>query len=136
MSQKPIWLDGEDPLDDLALRAKTGDGEALRQLLMELKEPVWRWVHRILGSAAVGSLSGEDLSQEALTRLWQKLKQHDSSRPFRPWAARVVRNLVLDKVRGKAGKQEKRELALEQDFLPDGSAPKPDAFDLERSGLN
>ena len=64
------------------------------QIFQQLREPVFRYVYRILQDAA----EAEDTTQEAFLRLYKELRSGRDIQ-FRPWLFRVAHNLAIDRVR-------------------------------------
>jgi RNA polymerase sigma-70 factor (TIGR02960 family) len=82
---------------DLIVRARTGDGEAFRQLI----EPYWRDLsmhcYRILGSAH----DAEDAFQETLLAAWQGLAGFEGRSSIRTWLYRIATSRSLNAVRSR-----------------------------------
>ena len=80
---------------ELVARALTGDERAWTTLVHR---------HRLLLEIAIGDTVGVETSvgplvQETWLRVFQKLHTYRPERPFRPWLARVARNLAIDQLR-------------------------------------
>lgn len=93
----------EDPRDDDALIAAFAQGEraAARVLTLRLAPRVLAQAMRMLGARA----EAEDVTQEAMLRLWQAAPtwQSGGAKPS-TWMYRVVANLCTDRLR-KSGRQ-------------------------------
>ncbi|HXC79378.1 MAG TPA: RNA polymerase sigma factor [Candidatus Acidoferrum sp.] len=75
---------------ELSLReqALTGDESAFEALIGPLVEPALRLAHSMLGDR----WETEDVTQEAITRAWRKLRQLRQGMPVRPWFLAIVIN--------------------------------------------
>lgn len=91
-----------DVSDDEVLLARYAAGEALaaRLLIERLAPPVLRLAQRLLGDAA----EAEDVTQEAMLRLWQIAPrwQAGQAQPG-TWLYRVAFNLATDRLRRRRG---------------------------------
>jgi RNA polymerase sigma-70 factor, ECF subfamily len=67
----------------------------ITQIFVELREPVYRYVVRIVGSPD----EAEDLVQEAFYRLFDDLRQGAHVHDVRFWVFRVAHNLAIDHCR-------------------------------------
>lgn len=84
----------EPSLARLMAMAQRGERQAYRTLLCECQ----RWLERYFARrVAPGHL--EDLVQETLLALHNKLATYDSSRPFLPWLAAIARYRWVDHLR-------------------------------------
>lgn len=84
----------EATLARLTVMAQGGDRQAYRTLLLECQ----RWLHRYF-SRRVAPNQLEDLVQETLIALHQKLATFDSARAFLPWLAAIARYRWVDQLR-------------------------------------
>jgi RNA polymerase sigma-70 factor (ECF subfamily) len=83
---------------DAALLARyaAGDGAAARLLSARLAPRAYAHAYRVLGD----STEAEDVTQEAMLRLWKQASAWDSGRAqAATWLYRVVANLCLDRLR-------------------------------------
>lgn len=80
---------------DLLQRAKTGDAQAFNHLIEAHREVMFRYAYLITRHAE----DTEDVVQDATLSLYQYLQRVDTTRPFRPYALQVVRNLARNKNR-------------------------------------
>lgn len=90
-------------------RVAAGDGRAFRKLANELLAPLVRYAWRLLGNQH----EAEEVSQEALLRLWQKAPDWQPRAQVKTWVYKVAHNLALDLLRRR------RDLPEETD----GAAP-------------
>ena len=67
----------------------------ITEIFLELREPVFRYVVRIVGSPE----EAEDLAQEAFYRLFDDLRRGSSVQDVRFWVFRVAHNLAIDHCR-------------------------------------
>jgi len=83
---------------ELVARARSGDRQALVELLEEVKHPVYNLAIRMLGSPA----DAEDAAQEILIRLVTNLDGFRGDSSFKTWVYRVAANHLL-KTRQRPG---------------------------------
>ncbi|WP_025060082.1 RNA polymerase sigma factor [Sulfitobacter donghicola] len=83
---------------ELLARYAAGDDAAARLLSSRLSPRAYAHAYRVLGDAA----EAEDVTQEALLRLWKQAPKWDSGRAqAATWLYRVVANLCTDRLRGR-----------------------------------
>lgn len=81
---------------DLLARYAAGDGAAARLLAARLSPRAYAHAYRVLGDAA----EAEDVTQEAMLRLWKQAADWDAGRAqAATWIYRVVANLCTDRLR-------------------------------------
>jgi RNA polymerase sigma-70 factor, ECF subfamily len=115
-----------DPLSGLVARAGRGDRQAASDLVKAVSPGVWRIAWRLLRDAA----EAEDVTQEALIRMWKIAPKWQPGRAkFETWLYQVTTNLCFDRLR-KAGRFVEEKAAPE----PRDTAPLPDA-DLAGTNL-
>ncbi|MCC5984351.1 MAG: sigma-70 family RNA polymerase sigma factor [Rhodobacteraceae bacterium] len=88
--------------EDAALLAEAvrGDSLAARALAARLAPPVLRFAARMLGGDRA---EAEDVTQEALLRLWRQAPDwRADGPPVRAWVYRVAANLCTDRLRRRA----------------------------------
>ncbi|GBF58193.1 ECF RNA polymerase sigma factor SigW [Candidatus Phycosocius bacilliformis] len=99
-----------DPLAGLMTKASRGDRAAAAALVEAVSPRLWRISWRLLRDAA----EAEDVTQEALIRLWKILPSWQTGRArIETWLHQVTTNLCFDRLR-KAGR-----------FVEEGTAPEP-----------
>lgn len=115
-------------------RAKTGNRDALEQLVRGTKDLVYNLAIRMLGSPA----DAEDATQEVLLKLVTRLSQFRGESAFRTWAYRVASNhLLTTKKRGaelRADSFDELHEKLDAN-LADGDAPVEDKLLLQEAKL-
>jgi RNA polymerase sigma-70 factor (ECF subfamily) len=90
----PIGPDAS--VDDLALRARSGDTQALGRLYDELVGPIYRYVALRIRRRE----DAEDLTQVVFERIVGALPRYrPTGSPFQAWAYRIARNAVIDHLR-------------------------------------
>lgn len=110
--------------DALLARFATGDRAAAQILTLRLTPIALAHAYRILGDQA----EAEDVTQEALLRLWRLAKDWETGRAkVTTWLYRVVSNLCVDRLRKRR--------PVDLDNLPDPAddAPGADAVILQQS---
>ena len=92
-----------DENSELAARAVAGDEEALSKLLFCHHERLVAEVASKLPSDVQGSLSAEDVVQEAYVVAFQRIATFDPGdhEKFYPWLAAIARNRLMDAVKGQ-----------------------------------
>jgi len=78
-----------------------GDKEAFAVIVARYTERAYRMALYILGSEQ----DAMDLSQDAFIRAYRNLRRFDTSRPFFPWFARILRNLCYNFYKSRKRKQ-------------------------------
>lgn len=84
-------------MDDLVSKARKGDRTALERLLELQSQPLFRLCQRLLGDRG----EAEEAVQEALVRIFTRLRQLEDPARFRPWCATLTANLCRDRLRGR-----------------------------------
>jgi RNA polymerase sigma-70 factor (ECF subfamily) len=113
----------EEPDPSLLRRARAGETRALAELLEPFRDSVFRLAYHVTGHAE----DAEDLAQDALIRIAQRLHTYRGDCAFRTWAYRVALNVCLTaRSRRRPGATE---TAL--DRLP-GHDPGPEARALDQ----
>jgi RNA polymerase sigma-70 factor (ECF subfamily) len=109
-------------LDELIRRAQDGDVRAF-ELLLEGQLPQVRRYARAFASSPADA---DDLAQEALIKVYKSLRLFHYQAAFTSWLYAVVRNVFLDALKSRRGREEKREEPLQPELaqgLPGGAAP-------------
>jgi RNA polymerase sigma-70 factor (ECF subfamily) len=73
-------------------RAREGDREAFRMLVVAVEPEVFGTAYRMTGNAA----DAEDLTQEIFLRLFRNFRLYDVAQPFAPWFRRLITNMALN----------------------------------------
>jgi RNA polymerase sigma factor (sigma-70 family) len=75
--------------------AQSGDRDALITLLREVESHVYRTAYYILGNEQ----DAMDAAQEALIRIYTKIRSYEQKAQFKTWVQRIVTNICIDKFR-------------------------------------
>lgn len=112
---------------DAVLRLKTGDITGLEVLVKQYQIKAIRTAYLITQDKALA----EDIVQDAFVRVYHRIEQYDSNRPFSPWFMRIVANDAVKAIR-RGHRQVSLDASLTEnddatflEFLVD-SAPHPD----------
>ncbi len=87
--------DGADAEQELIRRLKTGDVDALGELMDCHGENLMRYLHAILGRKEMA----EDVFQDTWLRVMQKAGSFRTGNPVAPWLFRIARNHAYDMLR-------------------------------------
>ncbi len=68
------------------LRAQTGDRAAFDELLKIIQQPLFRYIHRLVGEHAVA----EDVLQEVFIIIYRKIRWLENAKLFRAWTYRIA----------------------------------------------
>ncbi len=112
-----------DPLSGLVAKAGRGDRHAASALVTAVSPALWRIAWRLLRDSA----EAEDVTQEALIRMWKIAPNWKPGRAkFETWLFQVTTNLCFDRLR-KAGR------FVEEAHAPEAldTGPRPDAGVLD-----
>lgn len=85
----------EPDLNRLAALVRAGVPQALGDWYLAEHPRVWRLALAFLADAH----EADDLAQDAMLHLADRLAQWDPTRPYAPWRSRVVLNLARDRIR-------------------------------------
>lgn len=89
-----------DELQSLVARSQGGDAAALEKLLAILQKKVYRIALSLTGNHA----DAEDLMQEAVTRVYTRLRFYDPERgSFEVWVHRITTNLWINWSKSRRG---------------------------------
>ena len=110
---KNSWTGGEvacpveNPEENLAVAVHRSDPGAFERLIDRFEGPLYNYAHGILQNA----FDAQEVVQDAMMRAHRALtRQYDEARcatlALRPWLFKTVRNLSLNKRRGKRSKLE------------------------------
>jgi RNA polymerase sigma-70 factor, ECF subfamily len=82
--------------DPAVIRAASGgDVAAFERLVRDHQQPVARFLHRMLGDAAVA----EDVTQETFVRVFRRLATFSFESKFSTWLLQIARNAGIDELR-------------------------------------
>jgi RNA polymerase sigma-70 factor (ECF subfamily) len=105
--------DGETDTE-LMRRVARGDNAAIRAVVGRFLPQVLALARRMLGDAT----EAEDVSQDAMLRLWQMAPRWRADAPVGAWLYRVTHNLAIDRIR-------RRRPTVDVDAAVDLSDPAP-----------
>ncbi|MHC4958456.1 MAG: RNA polymerase sigma factor [Planctomycetota bacterium] len=82
----------------LALRAVDGDMQAMRGLVERIRPRIVGWYRKRMGARLLGRATPEDLAQEALTEIFQRLPTFEpqGQLAFRGWLRRILFSTMAD----------------------------------------
>lgn len=86
--------------EEMLLRLKSGDTGALEQAMDEYAAYLFT-VAKNTAPTALTDEDAEEIAADAFVRLWETRERLDPSRPVRGYLARIVKNLAVDRLRGK-----------------------------------
>jgi len=84
-------------------RARSGDGEAFRELVERHSRPLFRLAFRMTGSES----DAEDVVQETFLKAYRRLSRFDGRASFGTWLHRIAANCALDIVRARRRRGER-----------------------------
>lgn len=91
----------------LLMRAKNRDDQDAWEEFVEVYR---RFIYHVLNRMNVNDNDFDDMVQEVLLRLWEKLGTYDPEKArFRSWLSFVIRNIVINSIRKKSLHVEKME---------------------------
>ncbi len=110
-------------------RARFGEESALGTLIDTHAGALIGYIDRIVKD----SFQAEDIAQETFIRAFDHLDKFDPRRPFRPWLFKIGRNLALNYVSSRAGREriESRDISERRDIGTD-AGPEEALDSLER----
>jgi RNA polymerase sigma-70 factor (ECF subfamily) len=88
----------QEPEPDVVRAAAAGDLDAFEQLVRAHQARVWRFLRHLLGDATLA----EDVAQETVLRVFQRLDSFSQRSSFSTWVLQVARNAGLDALRTQA----------------------------------
>ena len=83
---------------DLMLRVKTGDHEALRELIERHQRAVINVIHRAIGDA----WEAEDLAQRVFIQVYRSAPRYKPTAKFTTWLFTITHNTILNEHRRRA----------------------------------
>jgi RNA polymerase sigma-70 factor (ECF subfamily) len=92
---------GSESLEDLALQLQHGDGQALGALALALRPRLLRLARDLLGDDHLA----EDVTQESLVLVAERIHAYDPTRPFLPWVLTLTTRQALDQHRARRRRQ-------------------------------
>ena len=82
---------------ELVERAKSGEEDAIEELVKRHIDAVYAFLARYMGN---GELA-EDATQETFVKAWKNLRKFDATRSMKPWLFEIARNTANDMLRPK-----------------------------------
>ena len=104
----------------LIAAAKGGDASAFETLMGAYEQRVYALCLRMMGNPH----DGEDVAQEAMLRIWQRLAQFRGDSAFSTWVYRVTASCCTDALRRRSP-QSSLEALQEEGFDARDDAPTP-----------
>ena len=100
------------------LRAQTGDKGALNELLKVIQEPLYRYIHNLVGQAHLA----ENIVQEVFLLIYRKVRWLREPELFRAWVYRIATREAVKHLRRE--KQWSEQIRDEEflNMLPDSSS--------------
>src|SRR5277367_5089714 len=115
MAQRVNTIMGAAPALDLdaqlMLRVRDGDDESFRVLLEKHRNPVIRFVYRMVQDQAVS----EELAQEVFLRVYRSRATYEPTAKFTTWLFRIATHLALNSIRD--GRKERGQESLNEDLM-------------------
>jgi RNA polymerase sigma-70 factor, ECF subfamily len=105
----------------LMLRVRDGDEECFRVLLEKYRNPVMRFVYRMVQDRAIS----EELAQEVFLRVYRSRATYEPTARFTTWLFRIATHLAINWLRD--GRNEKGQQRLDDDG--DGDMPVREVAD-------
>ena len=118
-----------DDLDALIARAQDGDVRAFEELLAGHLSQVRRFARAF----ATSESDADDLAQEALIKVYKRLRLFRYQSAFSSWLYAVVRNVFLDTAKSRRGRESTLEEALQPEHTRQlaGGTPPDEGLDRE-----
>jgi RNA polymerase sigma-70 factor (ECF subfamily) len=91
--------DAYSAVEDSITRLKTGDTDALGEVMQHYQHRLYRFLLRL----AQDPFAADDLFQQTWLRVMEKIGRYDARRHFDPWLFSVARNLAIDHLRQRRG---------------------------------
>jgi len=113
-------------------RARSGDGDAFRQLVEQHGRNIFRLAFRMTGNEH----DAEDVVQETFLRAYRQLDKYETRSSFATWLFRIASNYSLDLIRSRKRREDKRERGKseELDILQAAPANSPGPDRIAYSG--
>ncbi len=111
--------DPPDALSDLARRAQRGDRGALAELAGRCRDRIYRWALVKTGDAD----DAEDVTQEVLVRMYDRLHQFRGDAQFATWLYRITRNAAGGLFRGRRRRERAHERFAAQSAITGSREP-------------
>lgn len=116
-----------DEVSRLARLAQSGTPAEKEEAWRRLAPHIQVVARRVAGQLLWEEGPQEEFASESLTVIFERLDRYDGSRPFLPWAARVLRNWLIDAARKTKSKREVSTPLLE--VIPDRSSDQSRGYE-------
>ncbi len=108
-------------------RCRAGEGAAYEPIVRAYEGRLYGYFYRLTGDAD----EARDLTQDTFIRAYRRLHLYCSDRPLVPWLFMIARNLYLDRLRSRNGREGERTwTSAPLTVLPD-PGPAPDRALIE-----
>lgn len=77
---------------ELIAQARAGNDAAFEILMRRHLQPIYRFILRLSGDAAVA----QDLAQETFIKVWKNLKKFNPTKSFKVWLFTIAKNTTFD----------------------------------------
>ena len=94
----------------LMLRVRDGDEDSFRVLLEKHRNPVIRFVYRMVQDRAIS----EELAQEVFLRVYRSREGYEASAKFTTWLYRIATNLAVNHARDTRNERPEKLVSLDQ----------------------
>lgn len=102
--------------DQLVLRAQSGDRDALYEIYSKFEKPVYSLAYRLSQCPQ----QAQDILQEAMLCLVEKIDQYRFECPFWGWARRLFINAALMYLRKHSRRRDNVEILVDEQVVGDG----------------
>jgi RNA polymerase sigma-70 factor (ECF subfamily) len=106
----------------LIKQCQTGDPAAFEILLSHYEKLIYNLCFRYFGN----HYDASDVGQEAMVRIYKKIRDFNGNSSFKTWLYRVVTNLCLDELRRRKNKSVSLDEIKEQGYEPAASFYNPE----------
>ncbi len=100
----------------IVLLAQTGDRQALEEVLRKIQKPVYYYILRITGKAD----TAEDLTQDTLIQVVQKLKYLREPAALSAWVYRIATRIVFRQLKSRDRLEDHQDLDSIAELSDDG----------------
>ena len=111
-------------------RARAGDDEAFRWLVIRHSEDLFRLAYRLTGSRE----NADDVVQEAFLRAYRSLHRFDARSRFGTWLHRITVNCAMDQLRRAGREASRRDASADESTLDRQVSVEPGPERLAESG--
>lgn len=107
----------QEPDPAIVRAAMAGDLDAFEELVRAYQAHVWRFLRHLLGDPTLA----EDVTQETLLRVHQRLRTYRFQSKFSTWLFQVARNAGIDALRARARRDRLVAALRPRESTPDGA---------------